>query len=139
MFDAFCHIAFFVFVDLTTGSQFRFVDPFARYDIPVSGWSHYDSSLVVLGCLDFVLHCPVPLVPVVTLLGFVECFGFNIVTLSHSKLGPDFSKKLQNTACLCSQPGLCPVRLIPGPPQTTQPSVTVRSPLCHCLAVTPTL
>ena len=38
-------------------------------------------------------HCPVPMVPIVTMLGFVECFGFDIVTLSHNKKDPDFSKK----------------------------------------------
>ena len=44
----------------------------------------------MLECLDLVLHCPEPLVPIVTLLGFVDWFGFHIVTFNYSKMYPDF-------------------------------------------------
>ena len=48
----------------------------------------------------------------VMLLEAVVGFGFHIVTLSHSKMGPDFSKKLRNIPCSCPSSGLCPVRLL---------------------------
>ena len=73
-------------IGASRGPASLIVDPFARYDFLVCGWSHWLPSLVVLECLDFVLHFPVPLVPIITLLGFIDCFGFHIVILGHSKM-----------------------------------------------------
>ena len=50
-------------------------------------------------CLDFILHCPVPLVPTITLLGFIYCLGFHIATISYNKMSPHFSKKMQIIYC----------------------------------------
>ena len=69
-------------VDLTTGSQFHVVDPVFQLG----------SKSRCLGVPSSRPSLPVPLVPFVTVLGFVDYCGFHIVTLSHNKTGPDFLK-----------------------------------------------
>ena len=44
--------------------------------------------------------------------GVADCFGIHIVTLSHSKMGPDFFKELRNVPSSCSWSELCHVHLL---------------------------
>ena len=57
----------FVFVDLTTVSQFYFIDTFDQYDVLNS---------IVLECTCLNLHCPLSLAPIFTLLGFIDCLSY---------------------------------------------------------------
>ena len=101
----------------------------------LSGWSHLVPSLVILKCLDLVPHCPVQLVSIVTLLSFEECFGFHIVTLSHSKMGTDFSEIVRKNSCCCPSSGLCPVRLLQCLFSEAN-GLSLWEVLCHCPPVT---
>ena len=69
------------------------------------------TSLVVFECLGLVLHCLMTLIPILTKFGFLCCFGFHIVTTSHNKMGPHFSKNcgiiLACVPRLCSALSAC--------------------------------